>query len=312
MEEGMLATATEGAQSSLSLLHEKLDTWWEAGIALLPNAIVALIVGLVFILLAKLARSLVRRLVARVTSSQSIPRLLGTLANVTVLMIGVFVALGVLKLDKTVTSLLAGAGVVGIALAFAFQDLAANLIAGVYLSFQKPMVIGDLIDTHGIEGTVTAIDLRTTRLMTTDGRIVLIPNKEIFENTLINLSRSGSRRVDVAVGVSYGEDLVRVEKVVRDAISGLEVRDTERDVEVFFEAFGGSSIDLVARFWIDFHRMTDYKAALSQAIIAIKGTFDTHDIVIPFPIRTLDFGIKGGEPLRDAWPGAEGPGEDEA
>ncbi len=302
MEEGVLAAATEGAGSSFATLQDKVHTWWESGIALLPNLVVALIVVVVFGLLAKLARSLVRRLVARVTTSQSIPRLLATLANITVLMIGLFVALGVLQLDKTVTSLLAGAGVVGIALAFAFQDVAANLIAGVYLSFQKPMMVGDLIDTQDVEGKVDAIDLRTTRLRTTDGRIVLIPNKEIFENVLINLSRSGKRRVDVAVGVSYGEDLRRVKSIAHDAIAGLEMRDTDQGVEIFFEGFGSSSIDLVARFWIDFERMADYKAGVSQAIIALKEAFDANDIMIPFPIRTLDFGIKGGQPLAEALP----------
>lgn len=305
MDEGVLAAATEGAESSLGMLQEKLNAWWEAGIALLPNAVVALIVVLIFGLLARMARSIVRRLVSRVTSSQSIPRLLATLANIAVLLIGLFVALGVLQLDKTVTSLLAGAGVVGIALAFAFQDLAANLIAGVYLSFQKPMVIGDLIETQDIEGKVVTIDLRTTRLRTTDGRVVLIPNKEIFENVLINLSRSGTRRVDVAVGVSYGEDLRQVEKVARKAVSGLEIRDQSQDVEIFFEAFGSSSIDLVARFWIDFRRMADYKEGVSQAIIALKEAFDANDIMIPFPIRTLDFGIKGGQPLAEALPERE-------
>ena len=82
----------------------------------------------------------------------------------------------------------------------------------------------------------------------------------------------------------------------------LDLRDTGKDVEVFYEGFGGSSIDFVARFWIDYRRQVEYKTAVSEAVIAIKKAFDAHDVMIPFPIRTLDFGIKGGESLRQALP----------
>ncbi len=302
MQESLLSEPIEDVQDSFGLVHDKLSDWLETAVALLPNLIVAVIMVAIFGLLSKLTRKLSRRFLERVTNSQAIARLLSTLAGITVVFIGLFIALGVLQLDKTVTSLLAGAGVIGIALAFAFQDLAANLIAGVYLSFQRPFVTGDLIETHDVFGTVQKVDLRTTVIRTNDGKVVLLPNKEIFENKLVNYSRSGTRRVNLVVGVSYGEDLENVREIAAEAISSLDLRDTSRDVEIFYEGFGASSIDFVARFWIDFRRQVEFRTAVSEAVIAIKKAFDAHDIMIPFPIRTLDFGIKGGETLRQALP----------
>lgn len=307
MEDSALAEPIEGVQVSFELVRDKLDGWLETLVALMPNMVVAFIVVVIFGLLAKLARNLSRRFLEKITGSQAIARLLSTLGGITVVFIGVFIALGVLKLDKTVTSLLAGAGVVGIALAFAFQDLAANLIAGVYLSFQRPFVIGDLIETNDVFGTVQNIDLRTTVIKTNDGQIVLLPNREIFENKLVNFSKSQTRRVGVVVGVSYGEDLEAVRELTLEALSRLEFRDTNRPVEVFFEGFGSSSIDLVARFWIDFQRQVQFKQAVSDAIIEIKKAYDDHDVVIPFPIRTLDFGIKGGVAIGEALPATTQP-----
>ena len=305
MQDSDLSKPIEGVQDSFEMVQEKLNAWLETAVALLPNLVVAILVILIFLLLSRLARKLIQRFLDKLTGSQAIARLLSTLGGIAVISIGIFIALGVLKLDKTVTSLLAGAGVVGIALAFAFQDLAANLIAGVYLSFQRPFVIGDLIETNDTFGTVAAIDHRSTRIKTTSGQAVLIPNKEIFETKLVNFSTSRTRRVELRVGVSYGEDLNSVREITSAALSSLEMRETDKVVEVFFEGFGGSSIDLVARFWIDFSRQVEYKHALSEAIIAIKKAFDEKDVAIPFPIRTLDFGIKGGSSLKENLPGAD-------
>ena len=302
MSSAALDEPIEGVYSSLGIVQGKLNAWWETAIALLPNLVVAIVVIVIFGLASRLLRSLVLRFLLKMTNSKSIARLLSTLASLTVIFIGLFVALGVLQLDKTVTSLLAGAGVVGIALAFAFQDLAANLIAGVYLSFQRPFVIGDLIETQDTFGAVDAIDLRTTRIRTLDGQIVLIPNKEIFENKLTNFSKTGVRRVTLSVGVSYGENLESVREIAKEAVSALDLRRTEEDVEFFYESFGASSIDFIVRFWINHRRQSEYRAAVSEAIIAIKKAFDAKDIMIPFPIRTLDFGIKGGESLAQVLP----------
>lgn len=116
-------------------------------------------------------------------------------------------ALIVLGLSKTVTTLLAGVGILGLALGFAFQDIAENFIAGVLMAFRRPIYIGDLIESNDFVGTVEEINLRTTVIRTADGKHVLIPNSEVLQNSIVNFSRSSELRVDLACGVSYGDDL---------------------------------------------------------------------------------------------------------
>lgn len=104
-------------------------------------------------------------------------------------------------------------------------------------------------------------------------------------------------RVDLQCGISYGDDLEKVKSVAMGAIDSVSSRNTERDVEFFYEEFGDSSINFVARFWIEYGGHQDFLAARSEGIMRLKKAFDENDIMIPFPIRTLDFGIKGGERL---------------
>lgn len=295
--EQVLEQPLADVQDSFGLVQEKLISWLETAIALLPNLVVAVLVLLLFGLLSKLARSIVRRALSRVTESRAIVRLLSTVAGIVVVATGVFIALGVLQLDKTVTSLLAGAGVIGLALAFAFQDLAANFISGIYLSFQSPFAIGERIITQDIEGTVQHIDLRNTHIRTPQGQIVFIPNQKIVEDPLINLTRSGERRIDLEVGVSYGDDLRRAREVAIEAVEKAENRREDKPVEFFYTGFGGSSVDFVVRFWVDYGPHSAYLQARSDAMIRIHEAFAEAGIDIPFPIRTLDFGIKGGVPL---------------
>jgi small-conductance mechanosensitive channel len=141
--------------------------------------------------------------------------------------------------------------------------------------------------------------MRSTVLRTPQGQIVRIPNKNVFENKLVNYSESGERRVDLEVGVSYGEDLEHVRKVAIAAIETVAERQAEREIELVYTGFGGSSIDFVVRFWIDFSRQIEFLTARDRAIVAIHQAFNAEGISIPFPIRTLDFGIKGGGPLRE-------------
>lgn len=280
----------------------KFTAWLEGAILLLPNLVGALIVLLVFWLLARLARSVVHNLLRRISNNRQIAGLLATISYIALLAVGTFIALGILQLDKTVTTLLAGVGVIGLALGFAFQDLAANFMSGVLMAIRRPFEIDHMIETNSFVGVVEDISLRSTLLRTFQGQIVMLPNKEVFGNPIINYSVRRKRRVDLSCGVAYGDDLEKVRRVALASIGGLNMRDPKREVELFFTEFGDSSINFTVRFWIDFAKQTDFLNAQSEAIIALKKAFDEADITIPFPIRTLDFGVGGGEKLAEALP----------
>lgn len=281
----------------LNTVLEELESWAEAFASMLPNLVVATLVLLAFWAFAKLATRGTSRIVRRLGASASATRLLSRIAGVAVFVSGLAIALGVLDLQRTVTSLLAGAGVVGLALGLAFQDIASNLLAGMSMSLRKPFNLGDEIKTSDFEGRVEDLDLRTTRLTTFDGQDVIIPNHDIYTNGLVNYTRSPRRRVDVAVGVGYDEDLQEVKEAAAAAGAGeIHNRDPDRDPEVLFTAFGGSSIDLVVRVWTTAGGKRAYLEAQSDLIQRIKESFDAAGIGIPYPIRTLDWSMAGGEP----------------
>jgi small conductance mechanosensitive channel len=294
--------ATEAAfdfQSSLTAAYEKVMGWVYTAVESLPNVVAALVVLIVFWGLARLVRRIVARVAARIGDYPQVNRLITTAAYLAVLGLGLVLALGVLNLSKTVTSLLAGAGIVGLALGFAFQDIAENFIAGIILSIRDQFEDGDIIKVDDYMGVVEKVELRATTLRVPRGQTVLIPNADVYKNAITNFTKSGRHRVDIEVGVSYGDDLEKARRVAIEAVESVESRDPSEDVELFFTEFGGSSINFVVRFWIAYTRQVHFHQARSEAIMAIKKAFDDNDLTIPFPIRTLDFGAgpSGGESL---------------
>ena len=283
----------------LAKITDKLDSWLEQFITMLPNMVVAILLMIVFWLLARVISNLLTKVFERASNNRALRNLFQTVVYYTVLGIGFFIVLGILQLDKAVTSLLAGVGVVGLALGFAFQDIAANFVSGVILAFRRPFHIGDIVEANEVMGTVVRTNLRVTVIETFQGQEVYVPNKDVLQNPIVNYSNLKKRRVDLPVGVAYNSDLGQVEQLVRDTITGLEgVVDTDKLI-FDYEEFGGSSINFNVRFWVDFSAQPQYLAMRSKAIKAIKRAFDEHDITIPFPIRTLDFGIEGGKTLSE-------------
>lgn len=251
------------------------------------------------IFLAGLVRKVAARIIHRFTQHQTITNLFSSFVYVMAIGVTLFVTLSVLHLGKAVTSLLAGAGIAGLALAFAFQDIAANFMAGILLSIRRPLTIGDLVKSKEIMGKVMTINMRDTLIQTFDGQVVIVPNKDIFQNSLQNYTRSGKRRFQLTAGVSYGDDLDKVKRVATQAVKKITVLDPGEHPLFFYESFGDSSINFILQIWINSTEQPIFLQARSEAIMLIKKAFDENNISLPYPIRTLDFGIKGGENLAD-------------
>lgn len=287
-------------REALQATWDKIGGWLSDAIQAIPNLVVAIIVMVAFVYLARFARSWSYRLLGRVSEYHAVNRLLSTFAFVGLLAVGAMIALTIMNLGTAVASMLGAAGILGLAIGFAAQSTVENLIAGIMISVRRPLREGDLVATNDVFGVVQEINLRATVITTAEGQIAYVPNGSVFREKLINYTKQGQRRVDVACGVSYGEDLERVRDVAIAAVEALPGRIEGRGVEMFYDGFGGSSIDFLLTFWVPFtHHQGDYLTARSRAIQAIKQAFDENDITIPFPIRTLDFGIRGGVPLSE-------------
>jgi len=284
-------------ENAYKLITEKLTLWLRDLIKLLPNIALAALILVIGFFVAKAVRNFLRRIIRRVIHNETLDNLFSSLIYLFLLGIVIFIALSVLKLDKAVTSILAGAGILGLALAFAFQDIAANFMSGIFLSIRKPLSVGDIVKIKEYMGQVEDINLRDTVIRTFQGQMVIIPNKDVFQNPIENFTLLGKRRVDLVVGISYGEDLENVKEITINAVKNISGLSSDEDVTMFYTEFSDSSINYIIRLWIDTTKQVNFLEVKSQAIICIKKAYDTHDIMIPFPIRTLDFGIKGGVSL---------------
>lgn len=281
------------------LIKEKLTTWINDIIKLLPNILLAALVLVLGFYIAKIVKRLSIKIIGKVSRNPTLNSLFGSVIQIFCVGVTLFTVLSILQLDKAVTSILAGAGIIGLALAFAFQDIAANFISGVFISFRRPLHVGDIVKVKDYMGKVEEINLRDTILRTFQGQMVIIPNKDVFQNPIENYSLLGKRRFDLVIGVSYGDDLQKVKEVTLNAVKDIEGLSKDDETTLFFQEFGDSSINFFIRLWICSPEQPAYLNVGSEAIMRIKKAYDENDIMIPFPIRTLDFGIKGGVPLNE-------------
>ena len=274
---------------TLELLSHKLLGWVERFILLLPNLLITVLLLAATVVAARLTRRALASVLPRMSpGAVTLHSLISTLAYVAVLLVGTFFGLEVLGLDKTVTSLLAGVGIIGLALGFAFQDIAANFISGIIIAVQQPFTVGDVIQTDAFFGTIERINLRTLDLRQVTGELVRVPNRKVFESAVTNFTVTTRRRVDVECGVAYSSDLAQVRDVVLAAMTDFSGLLTEPPPQVMFTSFADSAITFSLRFWISYRRQVDYVGAKSEAIMRIKQAFDAAGIVIPFPMRTLE------------------------
>jgi len=286
--------------AAIQATWDKITGWVADAIQTLPNLVVALILLVGFVFLAKYVRRWLYRLLGRVSEYRAVNRLLSTGAFAALVGLGIMVALTVLNLGTAVASLLGAAGILGLAIGFAAQNTVENLIAGIMISVRRPIREGDLVETSDVYGVVQEINLRSTVISTITGQLVYVPNGEVFRAKLVNYTKPGQRRIDIVCGVSYADDLEKAKRVAVEAIEALPNRVEGRGVDLYYKEFGGSSINFLLTFWIRFtHHHADFMQAQSEAVMALKQAFAENDITIPFPIRTLDFGIRGGVPLVD-------------
>ena len=269
-------------------LIDKLNGWVNIIIENIPNFILAILVLTVSYFAARYVNKLVSKLVSKRVDQTSISNMIARISAVVVVLAGLFLALGIMNLGKALTSLLAGAGVVGLAIGLALQGTLSNTFAGIMLSFRKKIQIGNWVETNGYSGEVTDINLKDFTIKEADNNVVVIPNKMILENPLKNYSLTTKMRVFLECGVGYESDLEKVQKLTKQTIANaFDQVESEEEVEFYYTEFGGSSINYLCRFWIDAESMLE--KLKTTAIIEIKKAYDKEGINIPFPIRTLQF-----------------------
>jgi len=271
-----LFLATEaGTSDTLNELGAlELSDWLWAGGLLAISVAVALVA---------------RRLVIRLTTPQLTPfvaKLIARLSAALVFILGFFYALQ--QVGVSLTPLLGLLGLFGLAVAFAFQEVLENFIAGFFLSARRPFAQGDEITTADIDGVVEDISLRELRMRTYEGELVYIPNASVWRNAIINRTALRMRRTSVTVGVAYGTSLEEAGRVLTDTLGQVEGVAPDPPPQALAFEFGDSSINYSLRFWHD-APSADKWVVRDRVVKATHRALADAGIEIPFPQRTVSF-----------------------
>ncbi|KZS38876.1 mechanosensitive ion channel protein MscS [Aquimarina aggregata] len=271
-------------------MYEKLESWLDSIVINLPNILIAIFVFIVALVASKYISKLAEKILNKSKLQPSMKNLISKFISIAVVIIGLFLILGILNLDKALNTILAGAGVAGLAVGLALQGALANTYSGIILSYIKHIKFGDWIETNDYQGEVIDIDLRAVTIKQVDNNLVYIPNKLVVDNPIKNYSTTAQSRVILECGVGYESDLRFVEKLTKEIIvSNFEAVQEKDDVLFLWREFGDSSISYELRFWINSTSALEVAKAKSETMILMKEAYDKNNINIPFPIRTLDF-----------------------
>ena len=195
----------EQINSSWEQMWERLDGWIDTLITNLPNIALAVVVFIAFYWLSVFARRLMKRPLGKVTKQESVRILIVRVSSMVIIGLGFLLALGILNLDTALKSILAGAGVAGLAVGLALQGTLSNTFSGMYLAVKDILNIGDWVESNGYMGVVEKITLRNTFIKEPDNNLVILPNKMVLENPFKNYGLTTQIRVILECGIEYGE-----------------------------------------------------------------------------------------------------------
>ncbi|MCU0537154.1 MAG: mechanosensitive ion channel family protein [Hydrococcus sp. Prado102] len=250
----------------------------------LPSILGALLAILATWLLAASVRRLTLAGASRWEVDRNSKILVSRLGYGAVWTFGTVVALGVLGLDFA--TLVGTLGLTSVAIGFSLRDILSNYFSGIILLASRPFQLGDQIIIREFEGTVTQIQLRATTLKTYDGRIVYIPNQEVFSATITNNTACTIRRSSVTVGIGYDDDITAAKQILQEAVLGVAGIESEPKPEILVRELAANTVNIEVRFWVNARRLP-FLEMTSQVTQALKEALQKAGINIPSDIYLL-------------------------
>jgi len=269
-----------------------------AGVEFLKAVARAGLLALGFYVAWLVIRRLTTETLRRNQLDASIQQLAGNVLSVVMATFAVVTILAQFGFD--LLSIVAGLGIVGIAVGFAAQSTLSNFIAGITLLIERPFRIGDWVTINGQDGKVVKIALRTTWLRTRDNIFTMIPNDSVASSEIVNYSAEGATRLNIPVGIAYKESA----KAARDIIMPVLLAHPEvmqspgMEPRVVLKNLGDSSVDLEVKIWITPDNLDVQPGIMAEVLEQIKETLDEAGIEIPFPhLQLFVDEAKGLKPL---------------
>ena len=251
----------------------------EKGLDFAVNLLVAAVILVVGWLVIKLVDAVVRKALMRGKAKQTLfvnfACSVVTKACWAVLLIMVAGRLGV-----NVAPLIAGLGVTGFILGFAFQESLGNLASGMMIAINEPFKVGDVVDAAGHTGSILEVNMMATVMKTADGKRIVIPNKSVWGGPIVNYNTLGLRRVDLQVGIDYGEDVTKAIDVIRETVARIPGVLAEPAPGVAVASLNDSAVQINVRPWVN---SADYWPVASATLTEVKEALFSAGVKIPYP-----------------------------
>ncbi|HEX3033810.1 MAG TPA: mechanosensitive ion channel family protein [Thermodesulfobacteriota bacterium] len=277
-----------GVTEAVNIVLNSMRGMVKGFLANLPNIAIALAVLVITWIIVRILDRVLKRIFRRIRLRESLSELFRKLAYIGVWLLGFLIAATIVFPDLTPSKILTVIGLGSIAIGFAFKDIFENFLAGILILLREPFKLGDYIECEGMEGFVEDINIRDTHIRQVDGQRIVIPNAKLFTNPVTVRTDLDRRRLTVICGVAYGENVDKAREVMRRAVEGLSTVHKDKDVEIFAQAFGASSIDFEVTWWTGSHPL-EIRRSRDEVVAAVKRALDEAGIEIPFPYQTLTF-----------------------
>lgn len=272
---------TKSLELALEKLIVKLNLWFETGIEMIPNFFIAILIILLMNIAVKIFSKIGLKLLGKISSNINTNKLIIRFLGLVFFIAGAFIALGILHLDKTVTSLLAGVGILGLAFSFAFQHTAANLLAGIFISVRSSIDVGDLIRSNDHFGNVLQVGLRATKIINVKGQHVEIPNRLIIDNPISEYSQTSFRRIDITGKINFTEDLQSIKELVEKEMATFDFIYSEKSPNMVYNDIEFEKVNFNIRVWMNFvNNDGEFLNARSACIMRLSKLFKENNIEI--------------------------------
>jgi small-conductance mechanosensitive channel len=275
--------------AELSTVWDKIQAMANGFLALLPNIVLALIVFAIFFFIARVIKRTVRNLTRDRRQARNLGLVLGRLAQGVTILAGLFVSLSIVIPSLKASDLVQLLGISGVAIGFAFRDILQNFLAGILILLTEPFQIDDQIVFKDFEGTVEQIQTRATTIRTYDGRRIVIPNSELFTNSVTVNTAFENRRLEYDIGIGYGDDIDTAKRLILEAIHETDGVLENPASDAIVVGLADSTVNIRARWWVEPPRRADVLALQDHVLTNIKNKLAANGIDLPFPTRQILF-----------------------